>query len=163
MSNDEIINGAVTVLRIITLAMVAGVVTFGIFVYFSQIAIQQPPEVDGAQGANAEHAEKLPLLSYVAAGATFVAFVMHFVIPGIVGQQGLKTVDGDLKRQVGVYQTKTLVALAILEGAAFLNIVAFMQEHQLWSLALVAGLVFWMLARFPNRGMIENWIEPQQF
>lgn len=153
MNSDPAIDAEVLTLRIITLALVMGVVIFGVIVVFVMGALDQ------GQAAPAGGTT----LSYLGAAFAAVAFVLHFLIPNSIAQQKLDSDQGGLRSQLEAFRLKTIVALAILEGAAFLNLVAVMTEHQSWSLAVAGGLVFWMLARLPNRNMIENWIEPKQF
>ena len=52
-----------------------------------------------------------------------------------------------------------IVGLALLEGAAFFNIIAYMIAGHIWSLGIVAGLVVIMLLSFPTRGRVAFWIE----
>lgn len=150
MSDESNIDARVLTLRIITLALVSGVMMFGLLAVFMLDCLN--PEIAAAS----------TMLSNIGGLFAILAFVLHLLVPNLVARQMLANKPVNLNSLLEAYQTKTIVALAILEGAAFLNIVACVQEHQWWSLAVAGGLVFWMLARFPNRGMIERWIEPQR-
>lgn len=150
MTNETIIDARVKILRIITLALVSGVVIFGLIAVFVMDALN-PAQPAGST-----------MQSSIGGLFAILAFVLHLLVPNLLARQMLANRSGDLNSLLDAYQTKTIVALAILEGAAFLNIVACILEHQWWSLAVAGGLVFWMLARFPSRGMIEQWIEPQR-
>ena len=140
------IDGVARATQIITGAMVSGVVTFGAIVVFALGALTEPPSGFIIGGAGA-----------VFAG---VAFVLHLVIPSLIAAQQSR--DADKERLYGVYLQKTIIGLAVLEGAAFFNLIACIIEHNWWSLAVAGGLVFWMLAMFPTRTRIEHWAETQQ-
>ncbi len=61
----------------------------------------------------------------------------------------------------GLYQTTTIVAAAFLEGAAFMNVVAFLLEGNPISLGLAIGLAMGILAMFPSGQRIATWVEMQ--
>jgi hypothetical protein len=61
----------------------------------------------------------------------------------------------------GLYQTTTIVAAALLEGAAFLNVIAFLLEGNPISLGLAIGLAMGILAMYPSGQRIAIWIELQ--
>ena len=46
-----------------------------------------------------------------------------------------------------VYQTELIIKLALLEGAAFMNGVAYLVEVQWWSLAVMGTLLFVMCSQ----------------
>ncbi len=132
--------------QIITGAMVGGVVTFAAIVVLALGAL-----IDASNG-----------LFISGAGAVFagVAFVLHLVIPPLIAARQGRGADN--QQLYGVYLMKTIIGLALLEGAAFFNLIACLVEHNWWSLAVAGGLVFWMLAMFPTRTKIEHWAETQQ-
>jgi hypothetical protein len=137
---------AVRVAQIITIALVMGVVLFGVVALLFVGALDDP--ADGV------------ILSGMGAGFAVLMFVMHLVIPAQIARQQAGTADES--QLYGVYVTKTIVGLALLEGAAFFNLVALIVEHNWWSLAIAGGLVFWMLAMFPTRTRVDHWVETQQ-
>jgi len=69
----------------------------------------------------------------------------------------LETPEAALKAMVGL-QTAMIIGLALLEGAAFFNLVVDMTEGSLWSLLVAAGLVLIMFIRIPLPGRIEDQI-----
>lgn len=132
--------------QIITGALVAGVLFLAAIAVFVLGGLNQPP--NGR------------IVSGIATAFAVVAFALHLIVPGIVAkQQRQRTSEENV---YGLYQTKTIISLSILDGAACLNIVAFIVEHNWWTLAVAGGLVFWMLAMFPTRTRVEHWIETQQ-
>jgi hypothetical protein len=54
-----------------------------------------------------------------------------------------------------------IIKLALLESAAFFNVIATVVEHNWWSLGLAGLLVGWMLTNFPTRSRVERWIAEQ--
>lgn len=149
-----------TNMRIISAALISGVVVFLVVVVF--VIKKDPP-----QG--------LPLLTYVALAFGVLALVFAFIIPGFVGgsiKQAL--IDGkrvELPAQfrppeeVGIvgnllflFQTRLIISCALLEGAAFFNLIAHMIERQQVSLAMVGLLLGAMIVRFPTQARLESWV-----
>ena len=158
-------------MRIIAGAMMSGVLMFAVVVLFLR---NGPPA-------------EFPLLSYLGAGAAVVAFVLRMVIPDLVGRSVLgiqlqqvqrdpadgneieddRTDRGEAQTQqllaagASAFQTRTIVDYALLEGAAFFNLVAFMIEGQWWGFAAVGLLLACMVLAFPTLGRLEHWIQNQ--
>ena len=135
--------------QIIAGALIAGVVMFGCVVFFR---------------ANGEPAESSPMLGLMGAGMAVMAVVMRFIVPTIIvngAKARLKeTADADLMTQLaGLYQTKLIVGMAVIEGAAFFNLIAYLMEMQFWSYGVVAFLLGVMVISFPSQGQFENWAE----
>lgn len=149
-----------TNMRIISAALISGVIAFLVVVLFVIKSALNPGSL---------------LLTYLGLVVGALALVFAFIVPNLVGgsiKQAL--VDGkrvDLPAQfrvsqnVGIlgnllflFQTRLIVGYAILEGAAFFNLVAYMLERQDVSLASVGLLIGAMLAKFPTRGKIEGWL-----
>lgn len=66
------------------------------------------------------------------------------------------------QQYLGVYQTRLITKLALLEGAAFINIVALQAEQSWWSLGTAGFVVILMIAGFPTRSKIEFWTQSQK-
>lgn len=145
----------VITMQIIAGALIVGVVTFAAITLF--LGAWNEPEMEGP----------LKYLGVVVAVATLVPFVL---VPSLITLERVqKTLSGQGQRPedqtgvlLGVYQTRMIVRLALLEGAAFLNLIAFLGEHAQWSLGVVAALVTAMLAIFPTRGGVESWVEAER-
>lgn len=141
-------NGVGRICQIIASALMAGVMIFAGVAFF--IA-----KGDGPQ---------LPMLSLMAVGFAGVATVMRFVVPMVIvngGKRQLNQSSGDEQRSLlaGLYQTKMIVGMAVLEGAAFFNLVAYITEKQFWSYGVVAFLLGVMAISFPSQGQFESWAE----
>jgi hypothetical protein len=120
-------------LQIILFALASGVVTFGVVVTF----ISQAQQTE-------------PILTYLAVAASVAAILASFVVPSILsaGQRNAiaagkwptaqfapqSTAAGDELGDVGpllaVYQTRQIIRAAILEGAAFFDLTAYLLEKQ---------------------------------
>lgn len=134
--------------QIVTGALIAGVVAMGVVTWVT------------AKG----DAPALPVVSLVAAGFSGITVVMRFVIPAIMvaSQKGMLSgvAEQELPQKLaGLYQTKTIVGMALLEGAAFFNLVAYMVDKQVWSYGIVTALLVLMAVTFPSQGQFESWVE----
>lgn len=157
---ERFLRAMLTNMRIISAALISGVIVFLVVVLF---VIKSDPQPGS------------PLLTYIGLGFGALALVFAFVIPGLIGgsiKQAL--IDGkrvDLPAQfkapeeVGIvgnllflFQTRLIIGYAFLEGAAFFNLVAYMIERQDVSLAVVGLLLAGMLVQFPSRGKLEGWL-----
>jgi hypothetical protein len=133
------------VLQIVVGALVMGVTLFGAFVVFT--ALKKPPE-----GMT---------LSYIAVGFGALMVVLHVVVPSIVERAALanQSVGSGSQALVDVYFIRTIIAAALLDGAAFMSLVAVMQEHRPWVLGVTAVLLVLMIMQIPSRTRIEQWLE----
>jgi hypothetical protein len=123
------------------------------------------------QGEPAESA----VISYVAIPLTIACLVGSPIVASrIVGiarqslvQGTLKpppdapTGNGDVALLAGIYQTKLIIAAAMIEGAAFLNLVAYLLDGHVWTLAAAAVLLFILLMQFPTTGRVETWVSDE--
>jgi branched-subunit amino acid transport protein len=160
VEQERFFRAMLTNMRILSAALISGVVVFLVVVLF---IIKSDPKPG------------LPLLTYLGLAFGAVAVVFAFIIPGFIGgtiKQAL--VDGkrvDLppqfktSQEVGIagnllflFQTRLIIGYAILEGAAFFNLVAYMLERQDVSLAVVGLLLGAMMAKFPTRGKVAGWL-----
>jgi hypothetical protein len=109
------------------------------------------------------------MVSLLASGFALVMFVNHLVIPGVVSNQQLKSAaekglaeDNEESRKlkvVGIYQTRLIVGLAMLEGAAFFNLVALLIEKNGLNLIFVIVALTLMLMKFPTRTKVSWWVQ----
>ncbi|QDT53623.1 hypothetical protein Pan44_16460 [Caulifigura coniformis] len=133
-------------IQIVVAALITGVVTFAGFLAVSG-EFQKPPRGQ--------------TLSYVAVAFGALAAVLHVVVPAAIERTSLakQGVGAGPEMLMGTLFTRTIVACAILEGAAFFSLVAFQTEHQLWVLGVTAVLLLLMIAQFPTATRIEHWLE----
>jgi hypothetical protein len=144
----------IRVMQIIAGALIAGVVVFGVIVVFGFGALNQPP---------AEGVIRYMALGFIALELVPFALVPTFVTGDSVtrAQQGNRLLEGE-GLPYGLYQTRMIIRFALLEGAAFFNLVAVIIEHHWWNLAAAGALAFAMLLMFPTRTRVEQWIETQR-
>lgn len=144
------------VMQIIAGALMFGVLGFGAFA------------VANSQGKEPDEQSLMPI---IAIGITVMELMAYAVVPGMFANAQLKQIEhkndsqdeSQLIRQLcGVYQTKMIIGMALLEGVAFLNIVAYMQTLQWWSLGIAGILLFGMLVTFPTGGKVDFWIQDQR-
>ncbi len=149
--------------QVIVCALAMGLLTFSGFAIFKRM--DQQPE-DGI---------------FLIIGVVFaaMAIVMRFVVPPLIVSAQRKQIAGmlpDVSREpfaedqqqadseafrqlYGLFQLKTIIAAAILEGAGFMNLIAYMNEGQMTSLIVAFVVMALVLMLFPTRSGVENWIE----
>ena len=68
---------------------------------------------------------------------------------------------GDAARLLSFFQTRMIVGAALLEGAGFFLLIAYLIEHSPWSLAGAVVMIVGIVLHFPTRGRVESWLEQQ--
>lgn len=145
---------AVSVLKIITVALSAGILVFmGIALGINAGAIDGEPK----------------LLSWIGLGMAVLMFVNHLIVPNIIASLALNKINLDELRNADEaaqflllfpsFQTRHIVACAMLESAAFFNLIAYMIEKSAGSLATASVLLVLILIRFPTVSSVEFWIQ----
>lgn len=138
-----------------TMQVIAGALILGVLVMGAVAASL-------AIGAEAE-AERSQLVASIAAGLSLLVLVVAAIVPANVSG-ALREEPGSPARELAfytAYQTRMIVRLALVEGAAMLNLVAAIVDKQQYSLVLAGLLVLIMLAMFPTRGRVERFIKTQ--
>ena len=143
----------VRVMQIICGALMMGVIWFAAIAIY--IKVGQP-------------AAGKVILAYLAAGAAAVCVVARLFVPSQIVRDGIILLlkarqPEDLSRRdlYPVCQTHMIVACALLEGAAFFNLVSYMVEGQVWTLAIVAALLALMASSFPTLEKVNSWADDQ--
>lgn len=155
------------VMQIIAGALIAGVVMFGgvacILVFGRWLAVPGP-------ALNLGNAIQLDL---GAVGAALLV-VMSFVVPKLISAAGVKSIarlaqDGTATgpkelfgRLLAVAQAKMIIAMALVEAAAFFNLFVFINTKLLIPLAVVGALLLVMAIHFPTKLKLARWLEDQQ-
>ena len=62
---------------------------------------------------------------------------------------------------IDLLQTKIIVAGAILEGAVFFLLIAYMAEHSMLCLSAAVVLLLLLVAQMPTSGRATYWVEDQ--
>lgn len=144
-TND--LKAAVRQMQILAGALLAGVVVF----FGVVIAVAGPPAA----------ARELPIVSIVLAAMPAMEAPAFFILPGLI-DSGTARGSGEQNTPTGRYQAAMVIRMALCEGAAFANLLAYFIEQQWWSLAIVGFLVLVMLSMFPTKTKLEHWLEIQQ-
>jgi F0F1-type ATP synthase membrane subunit c/vacuolar-type H+-ATPase subunit K len=138
-------------MQIVALAMPAGAVMFALVAWYL-LSRRGGPALPDSQ-----------VVSLMAAGFAVMMFFAHLMVPEKAVRAARQRLDSaDHDDWYGLYQTRLISALVLLEGAAFFNLVALIVEQQWWSLGIAGGLVLLMLNHFPTQTRVEHWIETQR-
>jgi hypothetical protein len=135
----------------VTCKIIAGALVFGVVAFAAVAVVLRLGQAPGGS-----------LVSSVAAGLAAAVVVVRQVVLGVMGgRTGPSSMPGPIGA-LALYQTRMIVGLALLEGAAFFNIVSYIIEGQWWTLLVVAVLVAFMLAAFPTRTRLRRWVEDRE-
>ncbi|MGO8689208.1 MAG: hypothetical protein ACLQLG_06205 [Thermoguttaceae bacterium] len=154
-------------LQIIVAALVAGVLFFLAVVLLVVRPAIHPP---GILTAVAVVFAGMMVVARAVVPRAVVAMARRRILAGTFqlpgrgpwGNQGQDiAADDDGRRLLAVYQQKTIMGAAMLEGCAFLAAIVYLAEGSLPSLALAAVLLVGIAAHFPTRGRITDWIQRQ--
>ena len=145
---------SVRTMQVIALALMMGVLVFlGVVLVVTSGRIDDSPE----------------MITKIAAGFALLMLMNHFVIPPIILKAQLeRAIAAGLQQKpyaertqecCGAYQTQLIAGFALLEGAAFFNLVAMMLEHCVASIVVVTLLLLLMAAKFPTRDKVSFWVQ----
>lgn len=153
---NETFEGSVRGMQIIAGALIAGVlVFFGVVLGGTQGDVfgTQTPDIIGILG--------------VLFG--LIAIVNQFIISKVIAGAQLKQIASNgfseldeeetFNQICGVYRGQLIVSLALLEGAAFFNLISLLSEKSIVSLAVVIVLLSFMAIKFPTRDKVSFWVQ----
>ncbi len=156
MSNGLATNspkGTARIITIICMGMISGLAMFtGIAISMSW---GQLPEAS-------------MILSIISVVMMAVAAIASSVIPSMILPQilqGIRQSDGVSSAEdllLKGYMTTMIIRLAILEAPGFVGDVAFIVEHQMWSLAIPLASIVLILIQIPTASRIEDWLKFQK-
>lgn len=107
------------------------------------------------------------ILHFVALGVAAAATAASFIVPAIHSKNAAAIASDPKKHQstheqvaslAGVFQVKTIITCAIIEGAAFFNLVAYYVEGHKVSLFTGAAFIALILVQVPTQHRITSWI-----
>lgn len=138
--------------QIICAAMILGATMFFVITLVMPVQQQQ---------------QQQPIMAFMAAGFAAVAMVLRFIVPGRAVSAQIKNLsaipvenlDGHL---FAIFQTRMIIGLALLEGACFFNLTAYVADRQIWTLAVVGFLMLLMAMMFPTLSRFESWSEDRK-
>jgi hypothetical protein len=144
-----------------TLQIVVAAMSFGCVAFLAVVLIAggNPPP------------SSTPVLSYIAAGFAALQVVVRLLAPGIIVAQGRKKIlqetaagapmDAWPSKLTQLMMTKTIVAAAILEGAALFLLIACLVEKSPWVLAIAIALLVGIALNWPTQSSAQAWIDGQ--
>jgi hypothetical protein len=171
---QEQVSKRVWVLQMIVAALVAGCVFFLVIVLVSHGSA-----VGGAIG------DGLTPLTWVALSFLALMAVSRAIVPAVIVRQGRRSIArgtfslsqarqlplqgdreeveemGDAGRLFVLYQTKTIIGAALIEGATFFIIIAYLVERNTVALGIAVALILAVAAHIPTRTGVVHWIEDQ--
>ena len=167
-TDDELTSARVRVAQMVVAGLLAGVLMFAGIVVF---LVRQ-------RGEGFSPPEGMPVISYAAVALFALELAVWKFLPDqIANNQAGKIARGtwtpgpgvpatvfatDTAKLLSVFQTKTVVANALLEAVALLGCVAHLLEGRLFVLAVVGGAVVLMLVTLPTRDNVAQWLAERQ-
>jgi hypothetical protein len=152
----EAVTAMTRALRIIILCLLAGPVAFLTFV------LMQPTEGPPQEGN----------MAMMAAGFSAVQVVLAVVVPKVVGQMHRRAIvegrplatnmpapTSDAQGLLAGLQVRRIISAALLESAAFFNIVTYQSDRVPYTLAIVLLLLVGIAMMFPLRSFVEDWLD----
>ena len=166
-SSETMLTSRVRVQQVIIAALTAGVL---VFMGFSLSQSRAKPE--GDRGVS------LSVIAVIMTVGTLLAreVVSHVIVksqrrqlangtwtfpkrhPNAVIQDPPET-DGD--KLLVVHQTRAIIRGALLEGPAFVCVLAYLTQQDLWILGVAIFLVVLLAASFPTRNGVKRWVKEQ--
>jgi hypothetical protein len=157
------LKGVVLTMQIIVGALALGIVNFLLVIVFAI----KPQAQQNPIGQS--------LMTYLAVAGAVLAVLASIFIPFLLAapmrksaldaSAGSKATGSKDETNIGplaqMYQTQLIVRCALIEGAAFFSLVAYMLEGQTTALATAGVLLLILLAHFPTRSRLEAWIESE--
>lgn len=133
--------------------ILAASLMMGLVAIAGMMTVMSPPDVKASPS----------ILAHAGAGLALLMFFVSQIVPNISAQQQLKEIDlQDDMAMFGIYQTRMIIGLAMLEGAGMFNAILIMTEDSIQPLVVVALVLLTMASRFPTPGRIDNWIHTQR-
>lgn len=141
--------------------IIAGALTMGVMTFFGIVLVITKGNIFG-QGEPG-------IVTMIAAGFAGLMIVNHLVIPSIITKarlNQLKSQDSGgqnseqkVESLLGIYRVQLIITLALLEGAAFFNLVSVIIENHVISFIAAMVLLGLMAVRFPTRTKVSWWVQ----
>ncbi len=105
-----------------------------------------------------------PIVAYLAVAFAAQVIALRFFIPGLVVKSQFKTLQNEeaglaAERLGGLFQTRMIIGMALLDGAALFNLIAYILEGHWFSLATAGFLLLLMGMMFPTVREFESWAD----
>lgn len=107
------------------------------------------------------------VLEYVALGMAALMIGLRAIVPGVVANGQVKRIldsqPTDLREALApVYLSRSIIAAALLEGAAFFNLVAYIITGQVSNIGMAGFLALVIAGGMPMQPKFESWVEAVQ-
>lgn len=135
LPNRESLLPQVRAMQAIIVALTSGVVMFALLAL-----VLDPREAIGGV-----------IFSLISLALSAVCLMMAVVIPQTIKPS--ETLSG-----VGAFQTRMIISCGLLEGGAFLNLVAFWLERHGFTLAIAIFFLAAILIQFPTVPRVTRWL-----
>lgn len=153
----ELLQPRIRNFRLILLALLVGVAVFALVVFLISNISWAEPE----------------FFSIILFGFTLILIVQAFVLPKFLAKGGIQQLvppsgkelseqelqDTMPKKMLGVWFTSNIVRMAILESAAFINLVFAWLEGSGWHLVVALIVLGLMITQLPSKDRVLGWIE----
>ena len=153
-----------TVPQLIRAAMVInGAMLMGVVVFTCAVLVKGPMQKGPTVGAGG-----IPILSYAMAAFGFLTLALATaVVPRLATaiNRGLTTQCTDQSPEQILARTVValnIISVAIFEGGALANLVAYLTEGRLFSIAVTGILALIMAMQFPTQDRANQWMERQK-
>ncbi|HXG10135.1 MAG TPA: hypothetical protein VNK04_10130 [Gemmataceae bacterium] len=149
-TND--LDARIRVMQIILGAIVLGAVAFLVVAVVVRWQSDQP-------------APESPIISYIALGTALVIAVAYYFVTDALQASQRRGANTRIA-WCNAYQTTMIAGAAMLEGAVFFLLIAYLLEGNLkdnWTpLVAALGFIVVIVTLFPTRSGLERWIAEQQ-
>lgn len=160
-SERDSLKGSLLTLRIVVFALVMGVASFG---GMSVLMKSQSPPPAAPNVPPAPPQKEIPLTHLLACAFGVGAGVLAFLVPPFLRlppQEAEKPDERNAAIQAAaqMVQVRTIIACALIEGAAFFNLIWHFTDGSLLNLAMSGLLLVLLLMQFPLTGSYFERIE----
>ncbi len=165
--------------RLRPLQLIVAALALGAVMFLAIVLVMPVEAEDQPTGA-----DKSPIITYVAlahglasaiAASLFSALLTRYGRGRVVAESAASSASPSFAKTsvlrpdvsdhtsalLGIFFTKTLIAAAIMEGAALFLGIAYMLERETPAVILAAALPVVMLARMPTKDRTKQWVEEQ--
>jgi hypothetical protein len=148
-ADDGEVQQAVRGCQIITFALLQGTLVFGVIAAF----------IGGG-----DFSGQPTILTWMGVGFAGLMAVNHILVPRLMTAAAFRNAaatdeQGRRDAALGAYRVQLIVAMALLESAAFFCLIAYIIDKSIYAFAAAAALLVLMAVRFPTASSMQFWVE----
>lgn len=104
-----------------------------------------------------------PFVSYFAAGWSIFSLFACILIPNIIATSQRKAIGdaSDTEAFVRLFQNKSILGWALLQGPGVFVIVSYLAHEQAWVLGFALVLLVMLIVRAPTKSQMESFVTQQ--